>query len=78
VCLRRTKKNIPGEEGVVKRGKINPPRFVTLQVLGSLGAAVLRSQGSRDEGRGKSQEEAVGRVKGKVCFGSLLLDDPCS
>ena len=47
-------------------------------------AAVLRSEGSRVEGRGKRQEEgvdskqyAVGRIKGKVCFGFLLLDDPC-
>jgi hypothetical protein len=46
--------------------------------------AVLRSEGSRVEGRGKRQEEgvdskqyAVGRIKGKVCFGFLLLDDPC-
>jgi len=42
---------------------------------------VLRSEGSRGEGRGKRQEEgvdskqyAVGRIKGKVCFGSLLLE----
>jgi len=45
-------------------------------------AAVLRSEGSRDEGGGERQEEgqAVGsrQGKGKVCFGFLLLDDPCS
>ena len=48
-----------------------------IQVLRCCSAAVLRSEGSRDEGRGKRQEEGVGRVKGKVCFGFFLLDDPC-
>ena len=38
---------------------------------------MLRSEGSRDEGRGKRQKEGVGRVNGKVCFGFLLLEDPC-
>jgi len=49
-----------------------------IQVLRCCSAAVLRSEGSRDEGRGKRQEEGIGskQGKGKVCFGFLLLDDP--
>jgi hypothetical protein len=48
-------------------------------VLPLCGAAVLRSEGSRDEGRGKRQEDWVGikQGKGKVCFRFLLLAEPC-
>ena len=40
---------------------------------------MLRSEGSRDEGRGKRQEDWVGskQGKGKVCFRFFLLDEPC-
>ena len=40
---------------------------------------MLQSKGSRYEGGGKRQEQGVGSMegKGKVCFGFLLLDDPC-
>ncbi len=50
-----------------------------IQVLRCCCAAVLRSQGSRDEGRGKRQEEGVGikQGEGKGCFRFLPLDDPC-
>jgi hypothetical protein len=35
------------------------------KMLGSLSTAVLRSEGSRDEGRGKRQEEGVGSIQGQ-------------
>ena len=49
--------------------------YSEIQVVLCCSAAVLRSEGSRGEGRGKRQEEgvdskqyAVGRFKGKVCL----------
>ncbi len=51
----------------------------SIQCLQSDPFGVPRSEGSRDEGRGKRQEQGVGsrHGKGKVCFGFFLPDDPC-